>query len=98
MDPKYTNINKNYWHTYLNDKLIGMNIIKAIKILHQHKFSYFYRYHNGENVVSFDPSEIGKKFKSMCTIDTITKEGGKDKVISYINVPSESGVYRRFPI
>ena len=103
MDPKYTNTNKNYWHKYFNDKIIGMDIVSAVNLLHEHKFSYFYRNHNNEKVFSFDPSEIGKKFESMCTIDTVSKNNHSDessdiKVISYIKVPPESGVYRKLPL
>ena len=54
MDPKYTNTNKNYWHIYFNDKIIGMDIVSAVNLLHKHKFSYFYRNHNNEKVFSFD--------------------------------------------
>ena len=96
MDSKYTNTNKNYWHTFLNDKLIGLDIKNAVEILHKYKFSYFYRNHDNEKVFAFDPSEIGKKFESMCTIDTVTNDN--IKVISYIKVPPESGVVRIFPL
>jgi hypothetical protein len=96
MDSKYTNTNKNYWHKYFNDKIIGMDIVSAVNLLHEHKFSYFYRNHNNEKVFSFDPSEIGKKFESMCTIDTVTNNNVT--VISYIKVPPESTVFRKFPI
>lgn len=101
MDIKYTNTNKNYWHIYFNDKIIGMDIVSAVNLLHKHKFSYFYRNHNNEKVFSFDPSDIGKTFESMCTIDTVSKtnnESSDIKIISYIKVPPESGVYKSFPI
>ena len=96
MDSKYTNTNKNYWHTFLNDKLIGLDIKSAIEILHKYKFSYFYRNHDNDKVFAFDQSEIGKKFESMCTIDTVTNNNLT--VISFIKVPPESTVFRKFPI
>ena len=94
MDSKYTNTNKNYWHTFLNDKLIGLDI----KVLSKYciNINFQDRNHDNDKVFAFDQSEIGKKFESMCTIDTVTNNNLT--VISFIKVPPESTVFRKFPI
>ena len=92
MDPKYTTVGKHYWQIHLNKILIGKPLDIVINKLHQHKFAYFYRYHNNSSVHLFDNTEIGKKFKEICTIDTITDKMDST-VLSYINVPQEKAFF-----